>query len=1176
MSPAYRILRIFLLATVYLPLAVTAATSKPGEIDFNAQIRPIIASKCYHCHGPDEGSREAGLRLDLREEAIKDRKGRFAIKPGDVKKSELVARVFHTDPDEVMPPVKTGHPLNIQEKELLKKWIEQGAPYATHWAFVKPTRSALPKVKAKSWTQNPVDHFILAKLETNKLKPSTPADRHSLIRRLSIDLTGLPPTPSEVDEFVKDKSPAAYEKTVDRLMNSPAFGEKWARNWLDLARYADSAGYGSDPLRLTIWPYRDWLIKALNDNMPYDQFTIEQIAGDLLENPTEDQRVATAFHRNTMTNTEGGTDDEEWRVAAVKDRANVTVQAWMGLTLGCAQCHTHKFDPITQKEYYQFYSFFNQTEDNDQPNESPTLALPSAEERKKTAEMTGKIARLEQKLKSGSEELQSELAEWEKTHNQPDLWTALEVVETKSAKGTEFEKLPDHSIVTGTAAPEQDTYSISTRLTVSNITAIRLDALTDARLPASGPGRSTSGNFILSDLRVTFQPDAKDVPKARFVRVEIPGNEKILSLAEVQVFDGTNNIAPGKKASQSSLGFEGVPERAVDGNTDGDYTKNSTTHTDTETNPWWELDLGAEGSIDAIVIWNRAEVPERLSDFKVTVLNADRKPVWEDEVKTFPSPSVRLSLMEERAVTLRNATASIDQKKNPVSDAIDGKAGKKKGWGIGPGVGKPQNAVFEVATPLRPGILKFELTQMAGAKQTLGHFRLSVTTVPTPVFTSPEDIATVLTIAPTKRSAEQTKELVQWFQEYAPSTGKLRKEIDTIKMQLDKIKPLAVPVMVEYGPDKQRKTYLFNKGNYLEPTDMVTPGTPNALHPWPANAPTNRLGVAKWLVDRENPLTARVAANRMWAQLFGTGLVETEEDFGTQGTPPSHPELLDWLAMEFMEPTDALKSSTSAKGSVVTGNDRYDAPTPWNVKRLLKILVTSATYQQRSKVTPELLQKDPRNRLISRAPRSRLDAEMVRDQALFVGGLLSKKIGGPSVYPPQPDGLWRAAFNGQRTYGTSTGEERYRRGLYTTWRRTVPYPSMATFDAPSRESCTFRRLPTNTPLQAYVTLNDPVYVEAAQSLGRRLVRDGGSTPEQRIRYGLRLVLARPERDADVQELMKLYHAELKHYQGAEAEAVKMATNPLGALPEGLQSAEAAAWTVIGNVLLNMDGVLTKS
>jgi hypothetical protein len=646
------------------------------------------------------------------------------------------------------------------------------------------------------WPRNGIDFFILAELDKTDLKPEAEADRYTLLRRLSFDLRGLPPSSREIEEFLRDRSPDAYEKAVDRFLDDPAYGERWARMWLDLARYADSAGYGSDPLRPNIWPWRDWVIDAFNRNLPYDQFTFEQLAGDLLPNPTREQRIATAFHRNTMTNTEGGTDDEEFRVAAVKDRVDTTLQVWMGLTMGCAKCHSHKYDPITQQEYYRFYAIFNQTADNDQPDERPTLAVSTAEHQQQNRRIDREIAAVKQRL-----------------------------------------------------------------------------------------------------------------------------------------------IAP--------------PLAAV-----------------------------------------RA-------------------------LRRTPIPVESLALLGE--------------------------------------IGKLEKS--------RPAVTQ-------------------------------------------------------------------------------------VPVMVELPAKQRRQTYLMTKGNYLNPGAKVEPGVPAAFHALPKDAPANRLRVARWLVDPDNPLTARVAVNRYWSALFGTGLVETEEDFGTQGDMPSHPELLDWLATEYVR-------------------------LGWDTKAFLKLLVTSATYRQAPKVTPEKLAKDPRNRLLSRGPRFRLEAEMVRDQAMALSGLLSRKMHGPSVYPPQPPGLWQAAFNGERTWATSQGEDRHRRGLYTFWRRTVPYPSLATFDATSRETCTVRRIRTNTPLQAFVTLNDPVYVECAQALARRIVKEGGTTTEERARFGLQLCLCRPPRTEQVQQVMELFQTEREHYRKHTKEALTLATEPLGPLPAGMNAAELAAWTVVANVLLNLDAVLMK-
>ena len=813
---------------------------KARKIDFIREVRPILAKNCFACHGQDEAKRAKGLRLDLRESALKPLKsGEKAIVPGDPESSELIVRITEEDETLRMPPKKHGDRLSPGEVDVLNRWVQQGADYALHWALIVPKSLSLPDVRTKAWPRNGIDYWILARLEKEGLKPSPEADRYTLLRRVSLDLRGLPPSPREVERFIQDPAADAYDSAVDRLLNDPAFGERWARMWLDQARYADSAGYGSDPLRQNIWRYRDWVISAFNRNLPYDQFTIAQIAGDLLPDPTLEQRMATAFHRNTMTNTEGGTDDEEFRVAAIKDRVDTTMQVWMGLTIGCAKCHSHKFDPITQKEYYSFFALFNQTADNDQPDESPVIPAP-------TPELTDRVQQI--------------------------------------------------------------------------------------------------------DVRIAALRRALDKPSATLA------------------------------AAQAK----------------------------------WESSLA-----------------------------------------------------------LPNVSARTGQSK---------------------------------------------------------------------------EILAIIDTSADKRTKIQAESLAKYFHSIAPEVKRLRDDI----AKIEKSKPAVptLPVMVELPASRQRVTRLLRKGNFLDPGDPVEPGVPQALHSYQAGAPMNRLGLAKWLVDPMNPLTARVAVNRFWAQIFGTGLVETEEDFGTQGEPPSHPELLDWLAVQFRE-------------------------SGWNTKALLRMIVTSATYRQSSKVTPDRLEKDLRNRLLARGPRVRLEAEMVRDQALALSGLLSRKIGGPSVFPPQPGGLWQAAFNGQRTWTTSQGEDRYRRGLYTFWRRTVPYPSMATFDAPSREICAIRRIRTNTPLQSFVTLNDPVYVEAAQALARRIVREGGSSPESRARYALQLCLARPPRSEQLDPLVSLYTAEYERYRKNQQAAVALATEPIGPLPPGMEPADLAAWTTVANVLLNLDGLLTK-
>lgn len=1146
-------------------LAESAAVSAQAKVDFNHHIRPIISAKCFHCHGPDEESRKAKLRLDHREEALKDRDGFRAIVPGDLDASELILRITSHDKDEVMPPPKEGDALTAAEIDLLKRWIAQGAEYQEHWAWSRPALPPVPAATdAKATIRNPVDAFISNAANRAGLRQSPEADRHTLLRRLSLDLIGLPPTPEEVAAFVGDAAPDAYEKAVDHLLASPHFGEKWARMWLDLARYADSTGYGSDKFRLNIWPYRDWVIDAFNRNLPYDQFTIEQLAGDLLPNATPEQIAATAFHRNTMTNVEGGTIDEEFRVAAVKDRVATTTQVWTGLTFQCAQCHTHKFDPISHAEYYQLYAIFNQTEDSDREDEAPTMPFPTEDEKTRRDAVQREIAALEARLNADSPELEAEQHAWEAQMAAPVEWTVLEPEQMSAEGGVQLTRRPDGAVLaTGDAAT--NTYRIQVRTKLEGITAFRLEALPDPSLPGQGPGRSDQGNAVLSELRITAEPVAAPPVRGRFIRVEAPGRNRMLSLAEVQVFQGDVNLASKGMATQSSTDFEGPAQLAIDGKTDGNFRAGSVTHTAQSENPWWEVDLGTEQEIDRIVIWNRTDggLQERLANSRVRVLDAARKTLAELPIETAPNPQAELSARGLRTVKLRHASADFSQETWDVEKAIDGISDKKGGWAFAPQFGQAHVAAFETAEPVGQGetLLTFRLEQQFGGNHTLGCFRISATTKAGSVRVLPPEIRQILALEPTERSDEQRHTAARFFRAGAEGLAGVRAELTQKRAALAKIKPVAIPILRELPPAKQRPTHILSKGNYLTPSDPVQPALPATFtEGFPAPERTDRLALAKWLVDPSNPLTARVTVNRFWSHLFGTGLVESEEDFGTQGTLPTHPELLDWLAVTFQTPATAPQPGLG-----------------WDVKALLKVLVTSATYRQSSKVDPGDLEKDSRNRWLARFPRRRLDAEQVRDQALALSGLLSRKLGGPSVYPPQPDGLWNVAFNGgQNGYPTSQGEDRYRRGLYTFWRRTMPYPSMSTFDAPSRETCTIRRQPTNTPLQAFVTLNDPCFVESAQVLARRVLREGGTDQTERLRWALQLVLARPAREEQLTTLRQLLDTELAGFRDDAAAATKLAASEKQPLPAGADAAELAAWTVVANVLLNLDGVLTKS
>lgn len=1138
--------------------AVAAAPEPAGAaVDFNRDIRPILSSRCLSCHGVDESARKAELRLDQRADVVRNRDGSQVIKPGSITESELIARISSPDKDEVMPPPKSGPPLKPEEIDLLRRWVGQGAKYAEHWAFLPVASPSLPTTSNDSWAKSPIDRFILNRLDQAGLKPAKPADKPTWIRRLSLDLTGLPPTPAEVDAYLSDSSPGAAQKVVDRLLDSPHFGERMARIWLDLARYADSKGYGSDPLREYMWRYRDWVIDAFNRNLPYDRFITDQIAGDLIPNATNDQMLATAFHRNTMANDEGGTDDEEFRVAAIKDRVDTTGQVFMGLTVGCAKCHTHKFDPISQREYYQLFAIFNQTEDNDNPSDEPRIPTP-------TPAQATQIAGLEQKIKAlanlpvpKGKAFDDAMARWTESVRRGTAWQVVRPTHLETTKDrTVVVNSNSEVIAKGTALKATDTIQLKVP---KGTTAIRLEALAD-ETEIKGPGLNAHGNFVLSNISGTLDDGKKALSGARYVRIELPGSERMISLAEVQVYRGQENIATKGSASQSSTDFGGSAALAIDGNTNGDFNSGkSVTHTAVSKDPWWELDLKDQaGQVDRVNIWNRTDssLEFRLAGAVLSLLDANRKPLFSQILTEPPKPNRELVLGGPKPVSFASASSSHDQPGFDVSRAIaPAKAGKNDGWAIGGLLGRTHEAIFRVSTPLPTGTLTLKLAQNWGESHTLGRYKFTISTDSEPGLALPVAIRDLAIGCDCCRAPADVIKLSEYYWRHiAPETKTSAKERTTLEQELSKLRAQVVktPVLKELPADKRRKTNILVKGNYTQPGDVVAPRVLGSFHPLKAEKGRDltRLDLAGWVTDKSNPLTARVAVNRFWAMIYGRGLVETEEDFGTQGRSPSHPELLDYLATSFME-------------------------NGWDVKRLLSQIVLTSTYSQSSQMSEKASQIDPRNDLYSHYPRSRLDAETIRDQALAVSGLFSPTIGGPSVYPPQPANIWQAAFNGQRTWPTSSGPDKYRRGLYTFWRRTTPYPSMSAFDAPSREVCSIRRIGSNTPLQAYVTLNDPVFVEAAQALGRRMIRDGGVTPDSRISYGYKLVTSRAITPERLSVLNALWTQERDRYKADPMAAKAMAESQLGALPAGIPTDEAAALSVIGNVLLNLDAALTK-
>ncbi|HIF40863.1 MAG TPA: DUF1553 domain-containing protein [Planctomycetes bacterium] len=1129
-----------------------SADSPRPPVDFQLEVRPLLATRCFICHGFDEGDRKGGLRLDsMQGSRALLPSGAFAVVPGDPDGSELLRRVSALDPAERMPPDGHGAALDPKDVQLLRRWIEEGGGYARHWSFERVERPVPPLGTSPeaSWCANAVDRFVLERMTEVGFEPSPRASRAVEARRVSLDLIGLPPTPEQVQEYMNDGRAGAYERLVDRLLASPSYGERWARVWLDLARYADSSGYTSDPLRLKIWRYRDWVIDAYNQNIPFDQFTREQMAGDLLPYASKEQQLeqqlATAFHRNTMNNTEGGTDDEEFRMAAVKDRMTTSMQVWMGLTAGCAECHSHKFDPLTHTEYYGLVAIFNQTADEDTNNLNP-LRFKDVEQATRHAELTLEIEALTAEIQSPDSERSQARAAWESEVLSGDpSWKVGTLLSAGGREGTVLEAGEDSVIRATGPTPAKDTFELEVQLPAGTWRGLRLEARAEA---GRGPGRNGHGNFVLNELRLEG-PEA-DTVTGRHLRLELRGPGRILSLAEVEVFCGGENVAKRGTASQSSTGHGGEAARAIDGNGNGHYFEgNSVTHTATEADPWWELNLGAETSIDEVVVHHRTDNAQfgRSNGLILSIRDDAGVLCWQQMLGKLadgqPSP---MGPREQRGrIALASPSADWSQVDFSVLESVDHNSAADSGWAVAPRVWQSHVAVFPFLAPLvlrEPASVRIEMEQTYGSEHTLGAFRLSFSEYEGALL--PLGSALLEALQAQEPSQAQEELLAGTWLDHLKATLRARKEERNSHI------PSGPPVLQARPEADRRPNSVLQGGNFLTPLGKVQAGVPAAFHPLPEGFEADRLGFAEWLSSRDNPLTARVAVNRIWAQLFGRGLVVSEENLGSQGDMPTHRTLLDWLAAEYMD-------------------------SGWDQKALLRTLVTSATYRQASVLDERARDLDPTNRFLARGPSFRLEAEMIRDQALKVSGLLSPKMHGPSVYPHQPPGLWKAAFNGQRTWPSSQGEDRHRRGLYTFLRRSMPYPAMQIFDAPSREMCTSRRLRTNTPLQAFVTLNDPAFVETAQALGRRMHAEGGGDARAGVRRGLWLVLQRPPEDADVGELVRLFEDALGTWEGRAAEALALATDPLGPLPEGLNAERAAAWTAVANVLLNLDAVLVK-
>jgi hypothetical protein len=1032
------------------PVAGAEVPPAAPAVDFARDIRPILSEHCFACHGPDEKARKARLRLDDRAAAL----ARKAFVPNDAKASRLVKRIESADGHGMMPPARYRKPLSATQKRLLRAWVEGGAPYARHWAFAAPTRPVPPGVKTPGWARNPLDAFTLHRLESEGLRPSPEADRPTLLRRLALDLTGLPPTPAELDTFLADARPGAYERAVDRLLSSPRHAERMAQAWLDVARYADTNGFNNDEDR-TQWPWRDWVIDAFRANMPYDQFVVEQLAGDLLPGATLSQKVATAFHRNQTHNTEGGIIPEEYRVEYVADRVHTTATVFLGLSMQCARCHDHKYDPISQRDYYRFFAFFNSAPDITGSYAGPfavepVVRVPSRAQRERLAALERRRADARHRLQAREKASGAAVSAWE-----------------QSLTPAERAKLAGAGLLLHIPLDES-----------------KGDAVADAAgrrrgtvrgKAAWGPGKV--GGALAFDGKT---------------HVEIADAPALDADAPFSVAVWAHTTARGAMALVSKMD-----------------------------------DAAAHRGYDVL-----------LEDGKVAVHLVHRWPG--DAIKVLTKAAVPPGGWHHVAVSYDGS-----RKAAGVKAYIDG---------------KPQP--LAVANDALRGTILTDRAMHLGRRQAGTPFRGKLDDVQVfGVALSAENAAELasgrparlsggaLAVPARKRTPAQHAQVRRLYLERDPAHARLRAELADLSRQKAELEKALPALMVMGELPKPRETFVLRRGEYDKPGEKVAPGVPSVLPPFPKTAPANRLGLARWLVHPSHPLTARVAANRLWQMVHGTGLVRTAEDFGVMGELPSHPELLDFLAAELVE-----------------GG--------WDMRALLRLIVTSSAYRQSSRLTKQLRERDPENRLLARAPRFRLPAEGIRDNALAASGLLVERLGGPSVKPYQPGGLWEDVTVERRgRYVPDSGDGLYRRGLYTFWKRTCPPPALMSFDAPNREVCVARRAATNTPLQALVLLNDPTHVEAARKLAERILRAGGA--DRGLAFGFRCVTARQPSAAEVRILLKVRDAALARFRADRGAAKKLLA--VGASPRDatLDECELAAWAIVASTVLNLDEAITR-
>ena len=1026
----------------------TPVAADDPVLQFNRDIRPILSENCFPCHGQDAQARKSDLRLDVRQSAVTA----GAINPDEPAESSLLARILSDDPEQRMPPPDSNRQLTNEQVKLLERWIRAGAEYQSHWSFVVPVRPLEPKVKQSTWVRNPVDSFVLARLESLNLAPATEADRSTLIRRLSLDLTGLPPTVQEVDAFLADQSGNAYEKVVDRLLSSKHFGERMAQPWLDAARYADTNGYQNDGER-SMWRWRDWVIDAYNRNLPFDQFTIEQLAGDLLPDATPQQRLATGFNRNHRGNGEGGIVPEEYAVEYVVDRVDTTATVWMGLTMGCARCHDHKYDPVTQQDFYRMFAFFNNVPESGRAfkfgNSPPVMIAPTDDQKRKLEDIEQQLQAAELRLRELEPQLQAGQAKWEQT-----------LLPTSSAD-----------------------WSITRSLL--------------ARFDLSGGSADSSLKFENGD--PTYVKDRnRQVAKLDGQRYVNAGD-----VGDFGFYDKFTLAAWIKPASPDGA----ILSRMVDQSAESGFASDSEGYRVALKAGRVQVHLTKRWLDDALRVETEAALPAEQWQHVAVVYDGSR---LASGVKIFINGQ--------------------PQKLRVLLDQL--------------------NQTFQTKQPLRIGAGGGPQDRFKGLVSDVRVYGRALSSEEIGIVATEEDLKQLAAIATTERTPFQTAKLRECFlAEHAePPLREAKANVQRLQDERQVLLDAMPTVMVMEEMPVPRETFVLIRGAYDRMGERVSPGVPASIAPFAAFERANRLDFAKWLVSPEHPLTARVAVNYQWQLIFGTGLVKTAEDFGSQGEPPSHPELLDWLACEFMQ-------------------------TGWDTKALLKTLVMSATYRQASRVTPELLDRDPENRLLARGTRVRLSAEMIRDQALAVSGLLVDQVGGPSVKPYQPPGLWKDLSG--TDYVPDHGNNLWRRSLYTFWKRTSPQPTMMSFDASAREMCRVRPARTSTPLQALALMNDVTYVEAARRLAQQVISQGGDSASSRISFAFLRVLARPPRPQELTLLIDNLNANLTKYREDPVAALALISQGESQRDKRITDSELAAYTAIAGLILNLDEAITK-